>query len=263
MSIIQSQFNTSVDSENTIKLRVSAYNAQTSTPWDFTAYFGNNAVLDQAKSIELITCSISHTVPNISADQGNNVFELITTSGTFTYVVPQGFYSASQLSTILQPLLNAFISPSVSSFTIQSDGLFNITITSGPAQIRNSANNSVGSLLGYETLNAFTTSLTADVLPTLQGITYFHIVSKQTGSNCYTNNSLTSTNYNTCLFSVPVLVPFGFMNVFQNNNDQERVRFRGQLSLKNLDITLQDEKGRVLTDMDPRSTVELILKVIY
>lgn len=262
MSRLSSQYVTDINAERTIKIRVSAGAAQTSTPWLFEAFYGNNALLDTARAIELVSCSITHTVPNISATQGNNIFELITTLGTFTYVVPDGFYSVTQLSNLLQPLLNAFISPSISLFSLTSNGLFQINITSGSAQIRNSANNTVGSLLGYETLNSFTTDLVADLLPALNGISYFHIVSRKIGTNCYTN-SVDGTNLGSCLFSVPVTVPFGFQNVFENDNKLERISLQGQLSLKNFDINLYDQNFRLLTDMDPRSQVELILQVIY
>lgn len=262
MSQISSQFVTGVNAERTVKLRVSAKAAETDTPWSFESYYGNNSMLDTVKAIELISCSITHTVPNVSAIQGNNVFELITTSGTFSYTMPDGFYSVSEINNVLQPLLNTYISPSISSFGLTSNGLFRIEITSGAAQIRNSANNSLGGLLGYETLNAFTTNLVADILPALSGISYFHIVSRKIGANCFTN-SVTGTNSGNCLFSIPVTVPFGYQNVFENNNSLERITLQGQLSLKNFDIILLDENFRILTDMDPRSRVELIIQVIY
>ncbi len=263
MSNIYSNFNTDIDTTNTIKLKISAsQSADSTTPWAFSVNFGNNANLDTTKAIELVSCSISHTVPNISSVQGNNIFELITTSGLFTYVVPQGFYSANDLINILQPLLNAFITPSISLFSINPQGLFNITITSGMAEIRNSVNNSVGYLLGYETLNSFTTSLTGDILPQLNGIVYFHVRSNVINSYCY-SNSISDANTNSCLFSIPVTVPFGFQNVYENQNNQERIRFKGQISLKNFDLQLLDQNYRLLTDMDPRSYVEIIVKIIY
>ncbi|MCD6036122.1 MAG: hypothetical protein K0S67_6 [Nitrososphaeraceae archaeon] len=261
MSKIRSQFNTDVDSENTIKLRVSAGAAQTSTPWNFEAFYGNNAFLDTTKSMELVSCSITHTVPNVSADQNNNVFELTTTAGTFTHTFSNGFYSATNIGNILKPLLDAVITPSTSTFGFSDDGYFQITITGG-AEIKNTVNNTLGNLLGYDTLNDFTDTLTADLLPKLNGISYFHIVSRKIGVNCYTN-SVDGTNLGCCLFSIPVTVPFGFQNVFENSNNQERIRFNIQTSLKNFDISLYDENFRLLTDMDPRSIVELILKVIY
>ncbi len=260
---MNSNFNTDIDSSSTIKLKISASQSSTpDTPWIFTANFGNMAILDTSKAIELVSCSITHTVPNISAAQGNTLFELITTSGLFDYTFPQGFYSANDIINILQPLLNAFITPSTSIFSINPQGLFNITINSGSAQIRNSANNEVGSVLGYETLNSFTTSLTADILPKLNGIVYFHIRSSVINSYCISNSPV-DTNANSCLFSIPVTVPFGFQNVYENQNNQERIRFRNQVSLKNFNLELLDENYRLLTDMDPRSNVEIIVKVIY
>lgn len=262
MSRIISSYNTEVDTPNTKKVRVSFDTAQNGSPWQFLANYGNNTDLDNAKAVELISCSITHTVPNISVSQGNNIFELQTTLGLFNLVVDDGFYSITSLINVLLPPLNAFITPSVAAMSLYPDGRFHIEITAGPAQIRNTPNNSIGSLLGYTTLNAFTANLIADVLPMLQGITYFHVVSNAINSYCIVNNPNNSV-INCCVFSVPVVVPYGYQNVFENSNNQERITFRGPFSLKSFDIQLRDDRGRLLDDMDPRSKVEFILKVIY
>ncbi len=262
MSTLNTQYNTELDAPRTKKLRVSFDRTGSLTPWSFDVNYGNNPDLDTARTIELISCSITHTVPNVSTSQNNNVFALNTTSGLFQVTVPTGFYSYSQLSAYLTPLLNAFIAPSTATFTISSDGYAQITVTAGPAQISNSALSTLGNLMGFATLNALATQMTGDFLPKLQGISYFHIVSNAINSYCITN-SITGSNINTCVFSVPVTVPFGFQNVFENSNNQERISFKSPFCLKTFDIKLFDENGRLLDDMDQRSVVELVLKIIY
>ncbi len=263
MSVLNTQYNTELDAPRTKKVRVSFDKTGSLTPWSFNVNYGNNPDLDTSKTIELVSCSITHTVPNVSPSQSNNVFALNTSLGLFQITVPTGFYSYSQLGAYITPLLDAFIAPSTSAFTISGAGYAVITVTAGPATISNSALSTLGNaLLGFITLNALATHITGDVLPKMQGITYFHIVSNAINSYCITN-SITGSNINTCVFSVPVTVPFGFQNVYDNSNNQERISFRSPFSLKNFDIKLFDETGRLLDDMDQRSVVELILKIIY
>lgn len=258
---------TSIETVNSRRLRISFLRSPEaeSTPWRFSCQYGQVEEFDHVQDIKLITCSITNTVPNVSSDQGNNVFALdFSMSGPLVVTLPSGFYSFNTLATLLQADINAHIAPSTAVFNLDPAGYASIVIT-GTETTKNSALSTLGNTLGYITLNAFTSTLIADVLPTLQGITYFHIHSERLAhSNCYVNDIDNQVHSAPCLFSVPVTADFGKQNVYQGS-PLDRIIFgnNGGFSMRNFDIELRDETGRLLTDMDPRTVVEIIVKISF
>ncbi len=258
---------TSIETVNSKRLRISFRQSPEadSTPWQFTVDYGQAAELDHVKDLKLITCSITNTVPNVSTDQNNNVFSLdFSIAGVFTTVVPTGFYSYADLVAYLTPLINAFIAPSTITMDLSPDGYVRFTIT-GPETMRTNVLGTLNNTLGFITLNAFAPTMTADVLPTLQGITYFHIHSnKLANNNCFLNTPNGIFKSTGCLFSVPVVSSFGEQNAYQGS-PLDRIIFgeNSGSSMRYFDIELRDQNNRLLTDMDPRSSVEFVFKFSY
>ncbi len=258
---------TTIETNNTKRMKISFSQSPEAggSPWQFTVLFGNLPDFDKVQDVRLITCSITNTVPNVSFDQNNNVFSLdFSTAGVFSYTVPTGFYSFSSLATILQSQINAFIAPSTISISLDPAGYVTMVIT-GAETMKNNTNNTLGNTLGFITLGAFLPTLTAEVLPDLQGLTYFHIHSNTLGTNnCFANTPDGNIKSQPCLFSVPVSAAFGFQNVYQGS-PLDRVVFgdHGSPSMRRFDIQLRDQNGRLLTDMDPRSVVDIVLKISY
>ncbi len=258
---------TSIETVNSRRLRISfSRSAEAdSTPWRFNCNYGQVNELDHVQDIKLVTCSITNTVPNVSLDQGNNVFSLdFSIAGPLVVNVPTGYYSFNDLAALLQAAINAHIAPSTAVFDLDSAGYARIVIT-GAETTRNNVLSTLGNTLGYITLNAFTSTLLADVLPSLQGIVYFHIHSERLAhSNCYINDVDSQVHSAPCLFSVPVNAPFGTQNVYQGS-PLDRIIYgnNGGFSMRNFDIELRDERGRLLTDMDPRTVIEIVVKISF
>lgn len=234
------------------------------SPWKFTCNFGNLPNLDSVTDIKLVTCVISNTVPNVSGDIGNLTFSLdFSIAGVFTYVFEPGFYSFATIASILQTAINAFIAPSTAVFDLDPAGYARIVIT-GAETVKNNVNNILGNTLGFITLGAFLPSLNAEVLPKLQGASCFRIHSNKLSTNYCLLNSVTGNNQSSsCIFSVPVNAPYGSNVIYSGQPLHRTIIGKRGISMKNFDIELRDENGRLLTDMDPRSVVEISLKIGY
>jgi hypothetical protein len=256
----------SIETVNSRRLKISYANSPQadSTPWAFNVLLGNAPELQHVQDIKLVTCSITNTVPNVSTEQLNNVFSLeFSVAGLFSTVVPTGFYSYSDLVSYLKPLIDAFIAPSVITMDLGPGGYVRFTVT-GPETMKNTVLGTLNNTLGFITLNAFAPTMTAELLPKLNGPVYFHINSEKLGfNNCFTNGTNGQVNSAPCLFSVPIFVGFGLQNAYQGDPLDRLIYGQQGISIQSFDIELRDEKGRLLTDMDPRSSVELIFKISY
>lgn len=221
---------------------------------DFVISYPNVQVLSKVVSVVLKHCSFPNVFYNIK--ETNNVFqyEKLSGGGIQTIIVPVGNYT-------LQALIAILIIPNVTITQNQQTLKLNFLTTGDQLKIYHSATSTLAKNLGIPETTVFSASITADNVPSLQGVTHVFIASKvlSKGSNFIDANKRQELP----IFSmIPNTAPYGGINHYESpNHELNIVNFESETDLQIIDIKLYDGKGDVLSFHG--AEVNLILKIYY
>lgn len=252
---------------------------------NFSVDFGYN--LQQIKRVSIINVSFLNTAFNIIDDpvnKANNLFSISFTDGVTTdvktYTIEPGFYNITQLLTIFNaavvdfkadfpaaPTSVVYTQSAVSGFVVVTssgtgapDSVWRMFdsdasgtyITRGAMQL---AGFPSGNIYSFE----FGAAYTAPELPHLQGLTEARIVSQAiASSNCFDEKNQASS----VLVVVPIIAPFGVLNVFECKQDVLcEISYPTNRNIQRADFSLRDRFGELI-DLNG-SNLKLTLKVWY
>ena len=260
------------DDNNRFKyLRITNVERTSGTPNNFLVTLGNDPILDRCVEIQVVSATIPNVGYNVSASKNNNTFTVtfLPPSGGSSFTLPDGFYTTGDILT----QLNAIV-PFAGTFTAVQDP-FNgkITLSSsvvpfvinGSSVFPNTA--SLNSYMGFTQPSnpAGSLSVTAQGRPTLSGDTMFYVHSSDLAINATyidVTDSRGGTNDVNGFLSIPINVPYNTYQTYQPI-ERDRVTFgRYPKSVKNIQITLRSDFGRLLTLTD-NDVVTIVFKMFY
>jgi hypothetical protein len=167
--------------------RISSKERISGTPYSFNVNFGNNPRLDRITEVHLISASIPNVFPNVSAAKGNNTFQATATiAGAINFVVPDGFYSTSNLIAFLKAQIDAVIAPSTVSITQDTTSqklTFTITGAETISYLSEGSGSTLAPFIGILSDSAVLAAYTTDTPPALNGTTMIYIHSRELADN--------------------------------------------------------------------------------
>lgn len=260
------------DDNNRFKyIRITNMERSSGTPNNFQVCLGNDPLLDRCIEIQAVTVSFPNIGYNVSAGKNNNTFTITFLGGpTIVNVTfPDGFYTTGDILT----QLNAIVPPAGTFTATQDPANGRITLTSTTTLFTTNGSSifpntsSLNSYMGFTIPSdpAGSLSVTAQSRPSLNGDTMFYVHSSDLAINAtYLDNTLTGggTADVNGFISCPINVPY---NTYQTYApiDRDRITFgRYPRTVKNLNITLRNDFGRLATFGD-NDVVTIVLKMFY
>ena len=242
-------------------IRISSKDRLSGEPYNFNINLGNASDLDRVVEIHLISASIPNICYNISSANGNNIFSFTgTISGVQQIVIDDGFYTTSQIMTILKNEIDLVIAPSTITIE-QSEFTKKITFTVIGADTLLYPNTGLNKTIGILNQIGPLGTATAQGLPALNGSTMFYIHSQDISPNktyLNSNNGIRDVNGG---FTIPIDVPFGFYQEYHPTDLDRQVYGRFGKSLKNFAITLRTNGGRLVTELT--DNFEMVLTIRF
>src|SRR5579885_1226310 len=214
-----------------------AYN----TPTQFQIMF--NKILENVRKVKLTNVILPNVIYNVT--NNNNLFNFAANNQAFSYYIPPGFYTITNLLTTLQNGLNNIGSaqnPSFSftltfSYTTQT---ITITCTTN-CVIYFAVPGSCNSLLGFPYANQTTnTTFNAPFAPSLINPVNLFLNIQELGINTKILN-------NECTFYIP-LVNQNATLLYLNKNDlgNQKIKYFYPQNITTLTVTLTDENGNLI-----------------
>lgn len=243
--------------------RVSSRERVNGEPYNFLVNFGNDTRLDRITEIHLMNASVANIANNISAAVGNNTFTYTgTVSGLQTVVFPDGYYTTTQVIAILQTEMNIAIAPSTIAVT-QNAGKVIFTVTG--AETIEYTNTGLNFTIGITDAIPATGVATAQGIPALNGgtVVYIHGVQLANNNTYLSSNTGNITDVNGA-FTIPINVPYGVYQTYKGEPELDRqVYGRNGKSLKQMQVILRGNGGRLLTEMTDNFETILVFKVFW
>ena len=251
-------------------IRVSNQERSTGTPSAFSVNLGNDPVLDRCVMLEPVSVSIPNLSYIISAAKGNNRFHILFLPATdASFTVPDGNYSTANLIA----LINLIVPPSGTLVASQNaaTGLITITATTSPFVLLGSSTfpntSGMNSYLGFTSPSppGGTLVWTADSIPSLQGDTVFYLHSPTLSLNMTYLDTFASQgqlfDVNSFLM-IPISVPHGTYQTYEGQEHDKIVFGRKGRSIRNFDIVLRANHGRLL-DLTENQEFVITFKMFY
>lgn len=225
----------------------------------FTVGIGNSNEAHKVSKVSLVSFSGFNTVYNIT--EINNKFSILTdVDAQFDLTITPGFYSISELDTLIETAVNGAIT-NVFSMAVNSNTLketFSIdvgTFTLVPVA------NSIYRTLGLDEANlpvAVATFTSAYVLA-LSGVTAIYLRSQAIAANNSAESDGTSSNI---LAIIPVTSAFGApVSYTSPTEESDTILYNGTTDLTTMDIQLTDNDGNILCFNG--GEVDIVLKIYY
>lgn len=234
---------------------------------NFVVDFGYN--LQQVKRVSVMNVAFMNNAFNFieTPEELSNInFTIELENGTLestTYTINPGFYNITQILTDLNDAAAEFkvahpLSPTVTFEAPTTSGFIraNIGVTTAGYTWRIFDSNSdgganslgpirqIGFSSGLITTSGAANVQSANVLPSLQGLTDVSVVSSALApGNCYDEKNLTSS----VLVVIPVTAPFGTLNVFECKQDVLcEVSYPVSRNIQQADFSLRDRFGNLV-----------------
>lgn len=248
--------------------RISSKEITSGTPYNFNVNFGNNPKMDRVTEIHLISASIPNVMNNISADIGNSTFtSTATIAGAINIVLPDGFYSTSQIMAALKTEIDLVIAPStiaISQDPITQKIEYTITGAETIDFLSSGSGNTMAPQLGITADSGAVASFTSQTTPALNGNTMVYIHSVDIANNTtYLNTNTSNINDVNGFASIPINVPYGVYQTYQATELDRSVIGNHGKPLKSLNITLRGDGGRLLTEITSNYVVSIVIKLFY
>ena len=256
------------DTKNYKFYRISSKERVSGTPYDFKINIGNDTTLDRITEIHLISVSVPNVFPNISSNIGNNNFVATATiAGAINFTVPTGFYTTAKLMAELQTQINAVIGPSTIAITQNSitDKIEYVITGAETIDFLSSASgNPMAPYIGILSDSGATGSYVSDATPALNGETMVYIHS----STLARNSTYLSSNTGTLIdvngaFTIPINVAYGAYQTYQATELDRQVYGRFGTSIRNFNIVLRGNGGRLLTEITDNYETVITIKVFW
>ena len=261
---------TSLDETTRYKfLRISNQERSSGSPNAFTVNLGNDPLLDRCVMLQIVSASIPNSGYNISGAIGNNTFTITWPAQTpVSVVLIDGFYTAAGIITLLN---TAVVPPATYTFVMAQDpNSRRLYITSNnPFTVQGSPSypntSSLMSYLGWTQPSVLNAVSFADTVPSLQGDTVFYIHSPTLSLNMTyldtreTEGLLFDVN---SLLMIPITVPYGVYQSYQGTTQDKLIFGRKGRSVRNFDIILRTNHGRLLALSENQEAV-ITFKMFY
>jgi len=251
-------------------IRISNQERSQGTPSAFSVNLGNDPILDRCVMLEVASVSIPNTGYNISAAKGNNEFSMTFLPNTVaTFTVPDGFYTTAQLVASIN-----LITPPVGTFAATQNaqtGRIELVASASPFVVPGSPSfpntTSLNSYLGFTADSPGGGSLfwLAQSIPSLQGDTVFYLHSPTLALNITyldtyaTQGQLFDVN---SFLMIPIDVPYGEYQSYVGADHDKIVFGRKGRSVRNFDIVLRTNHGRLL-ELSENQECVITLKMFY
>jgi len=237
-----------------------------------TGVFSTNMEFSQLKSVRSMALKSAQFVNNqYNVQAENDTFEYHFAAVAQHVVIPVGFYTATELLTIIAEAIRVLMNPThpgvVITMTVDPN-TYKITYVSSLA----GANIAIGDFTGAGTLNAFLgntvdsgvipgqTVYQFDSFPDLNGLDFAGIDVRSKTSKTILNISPNRGKITNSLGVIPVNVPFGQLQSYTNPDlIGSKVDFSYPEDLSSIEFSVRDTDGDALLDQGRHLMVEFVI----
>jgi hypothetical protein len=239
------------------QLRISSEDKQIGqTNANFTVNLGNSAFVQDVKAVVVKSISFKHVFPNIF--EGNQTFKFNYNLVDYEVKVPEGWYDASSLATVLTDLITAAIPGIVTVDLVVSppgapaseNSYFQFTTdVNDLVLLPKSDGNALADVIGISEKIIITGALGSSrvqYLPDLGGLSVIYLCSNVIAGA----NSVASSNNGEVVpvvTEIPVNAPFGGEIVYRSlDHELDTILFQNPKNLNSVDLTLCTRSGETL-----------------
>lgn len=250
-------------------VRISNFNRVSGTPTDFSVDLSNDIDLNQCKDIWVQMVSLPHVFNNITEDNNVLYFEAVRMSPleviSLSVIVPPGQYSATQLMTVLQNLLDPIL---VTAFGVGAMITFSLdpvtskigyTVTNFDT-IQFFDLSTLAYPLGFSSTTPAVGTGSFPFIPSLAGPTMIFLHSQDiamAGTTLSINRPIST------FCSIPVKVNYLQTIYYESLGSViDYINLRGSRNVANLNIKVRGSDGTVL-EMGDNDELIIVLKVFY
>jgi hypothetical protein len=253
-------------------VRLYANNARMVEDGLFEAYIDSN-YLSNVRSIALKSCIFNNNVPNIQTigARKNNVFEYQINGGFVNnyQILAEGFYTASDIATLLQTELDAqakLVNPAATVVVVVDDNSkkFVFTPTGVTLNLRGdlipaSLNRAIGNTIDSGVINSGL-AYTVDSYANLAGLQSVAVAVRSKSPKTLIHLNPNQGFFTNSLSVIPVDVPWTFNQTFINPDLKGSVLvFSLTESLVKLRFSIRDIDGQLIPNQAPHFVVEVAI----
>jgi len=225
--------------------------------------FGNTAFLSRCIGMRVISGSFMNQTPNLNSINANLTLTYdYNGGGDATIVLTEGQYTLSEIMSLLQSNLRTDTG-NVNITVTQEAYTDKVIVATNDANTIKIKTGSLGSSIGFSSDSSDATSVTANTISELGGlqILYIHSSNVAPRNGLYGSANLNSNLVNH-LFGVPVNVPYGSRQTF-NNDTGYVLDFIDIKDLRQIELTLRDGDGNELTNWSSLHPFIMFIEVKY
>ena len=231
------------------------------TPYNFTFNCGNDSTVDRCMFIQPISCIFPNLANNISTAIGNSTFNLICNGVVRTTVIPDGYYSVSNLTSLIQTNINTIVGVGYLTITTVNNRL-TWTASGGGTLALTFLNNPMASTLGFNSDILASPSFTSPDVPSLTGMSVLYIHSQTMANNVtYLNTNTNNVTDVNGFITVGVNTAYGGQQITTFNETQKIVLGCAGMPVRQLRITLRTNGGRLYTELSKNQEFIFVVKL--
>ena len=240
-------------------VKINSNDKSSGTSNNFRLHF-NDTQLNKVQRISVRSVRFGNYQYNIN--QYNSSWVLNTTlNGTRTITIPEGQYTTILLIAQIETIYNALpITGKIDLTQSSITGKLTLVMTGDTYTI---GGGNINRTLGFvRPIVVASSNQTAQVIPSLHGLTSVHILSSKLAQGNLLKPAQ-DTESKDLLIDVPISAPFGQQNIWVEEIDSlSSIIFTHPRNLQDIDISLIDQNGNPVL-LDESHEVEIFIKVYF